>query len=59
MHPPWDHNENLKKYVFREGVHLEGEILYDLYIFGTECKRMHLEKKYIMHALRECALRES
>jgi hypothetical protein len=36
MHPPWDHNENLKKYVFREGLHLEREILYDLYILETE-----------------------
>jgi hypothetical protein len=36
MHPPQDNNENLKKYAFREGVHLEREILYDLYILGTE-----------------------
>ena len=32
----WDHSENLKSCAFIENVHLEREILYDLYILGTE-----------------------
>ena len=58
MHPPWDHSENLKKCALREGVHLKKEILYDLYILGIS-KSVHLERKYIVRAFRESALRES
>ena len=58
MHPPWDHSENLKKCALREGMYLKKEILYDLYILETS-KSMHLERKYIVRAFGECALRES
>ena len=58
MHPPWDHSENLKKCALREGVHLKKQISYDLYILGTG-KSVHLERKYIVRAFRESALRES
>ena len=58
MHPPWDHSENLKKCALRESVHLKKEILYDLYILGIS-KSVHLERKYIVCAFRESALRES
>ena len=58
MHPPWDHSENLKKCTLRGGVHLKKRISYNLYILGTD-KSVYLERKYIVHAFRESALRES
>ena len=42
----------------RESVHLKKEISYDLYILGTG-KSVHLERKYIVRAFRECAFREN
>ena len=42
----------MKKCVLRKGVHLKKEILYDLYILGTEWS-VHLEGGYIVCAFIE------
>ena len=58
MHPPWDHSKKIVECALREGVHLKKQISYNLYILGTS-KSVHLERKYIVCAFRESALRES